>query len=135
MWHTARVLEQRLRVPPPERRRGPVETALATYRNADGGHGHALEPALRDPGSRVPHTGYALRLLDAVGGRRNGPLIEHTCRYLASLSTPDGALPGALTATGPVVAPLHRNGVWHAWLFRATEFCWLWAESPRGRDP
>ncbi|MFE5038313.1 hypothetical protein [Streptomyces sp. NPDC056683] len=31
---------------------------------------------------------------------------------------------GSLLATGPVVGLLHRNEVWHAWLFRATDFCW-----------
>ncbi len=30
----------------------------------------------------------------------------------------------SLLATGPVVGLLHRNRVWHAWLFRATDFCW-----------
>lgn len=29
-----------------------------------------------------------------------------------------------LLATGPVVGLLHGNQVWHAWLFRATDFCW-----------
>ncbi|CAM5267672.1 hypothetical protein SVIOM342S_08007 [Streptomyces violaceorubidus] len=37
--------------------------------------------------------------------------------------------PGELLVTGPVVGLLHRNGVWHAWLFRATDFCWQAAES------
>lgn len=32
--------------------------------------------------------------------------------------------PSELLATGPVVGVLHRNQVWHAWLFRATDFCW-----------
>ena len=31
---------------------------------------------------------------------------------------------GELLATVPVVGLLHRNEVWHAWLFRATDFCW-----------
>ncbi|MGP2439956.1 hypothetical protein [Streptomyces sp. JW3] len=135
VWLTARVLERHLFA---YHFRGgaaaPVETALDAYRNPDGGYGHALDPALRGPDSQVPHTVHALRVLDAVG-RRNGPLVEQMCRYLASLSTSDGALPGALTATGPVVGLLHRNGVWHAWLFRATEFCWLRTESLRSRDP
>ncbi|GGT05734.1 hypothetical protein [Streptomyces griseoviridis] len=142
---TARVLDQHLfayhfRDGDP----APVQTALDAYRNPDGGYGHALEPLLRGPDSQVPHTARALRVLDAVG-RCDGPRIEHTCRYLASVSAPDGALPasarpapgtpGALTATGPVVGLLHRNRVWHAWLFRATEFCWRLSESPRSIDP
>jgi hypothetical protein len=70
---------------------------------------------------------------------------------LTSVSTADGALPAIhpsqrgyphapfvpvvddppseLLATGPVVGLLHRNEVWHAWLFRATDFCWRAVES------
>lgn len=68
--------------------------------------------------------------------------MERVCRYLTLVSTADGALPavdpparaasgtatppvrGELLTTGPVVGLLHRNQVWHAWLFRATDFCW-----------
>ncbi|MFF9858396.1 prenyltransferase/squalene oxidase repeat-containing protein [Streptomyces tendae] len=151
VWLTARVLEQRLfayhfRGGDP----GPVETALEAYRNEDGGYGHALEPDLRGPVSQPLHTACALRVLDAVG-RCGGQRAERVCRYLTSVSTPDGALPvtrasrngypaapyvpvvadppGALLVTGPVVGLLHRNEVWHAWLFRATDFCWQAAES------
>ncbi|WP_320780951.1 hypothetical protein [Streptomyces sp. CRN 30] len=148
VWLTARVLEQRLFA---YLFRGgdaaPVMTALDAYRNPDGGYGHALEPVLRGPHSRQPHTAHALRVLDAVG-RCGGRHIEHTCRYLTSVSAADGALPapltdrpaakarpGTLAATGPVVGLLHRNGVWHAWLFRATEFCWRKVESLYTSDP
>ncbi|MEV4047975.1 hypothetical protein [Streptomyces sp. NPDC049744] len=151
VWLTARVLEQRLfayhfRGGDP----GPVETALEAYRNEDGGYGHALEPDLRGPVSQPWHTACALRVLDAVG-RCGGQRAERVCRYLTSVSTPDGALPvirasghgypaapfvpvvagppGELHVTGPVVGLLHRNEVWHAWLFRATDFCWQAAES------
>lgn len=34
------------------------------------------------------------------------------------------ALSGDLLTTGPTVGLLHRNRVWHAWLFRATDYCW-----------
>ncbi len=123
----------------------PVETALDAYRNEDGGYGHALEPDLRGPVSQPLHTAHALRVLDAVG-RCAGQRVERICRYLTSVSTADGALPAIhpsqrgyptapfvtvvddppsdLLATGPVVGLLHRNEVWHAWLFRATDFCW-----------
>ncbi|MFE1509599.1 hypothetical protein ACE1N8_26490 [Streptomyces sp. DSM 116494] len=148
---TARVLEQHLFA---HHFRGggaaPVERALDAYRNEDGGYGHALEPDLRGPVSQPLHTALALRVMDAVGncgGRR----AEDVCRYLTSVSTADGALPavhpsrrgypaapfvpvvddppGELLATGPVVGLLHRNAVWHAWLFRATDFCWQSVES------
>ncbi|MGY5011625.1 hypothetical protein ACWCY6_26680 [Streptomyces sp. 900105755] len=146
MWLTARVLEQRLFAyhflnGGPD----PVETALDAYRNEDGGYGHALEPDLRGPVSQPLHAGHALRVLDAIG-RCGGQRVERVCRYLTAVSTADGALPAVLPgqrgypaapflpvvddppsellATGPVVGLLHRNEVWHAWLFRATDFCW-----------
>lgn len=138
MWLTARVLEQR-RFAHHFTGGGaePVETALAAYRNEDGGYGHGLEPDLRGPLSRPSHASHALSVLDGVG-RRGGPLVERVCRYLTLVSAADGALPaaapsagaagappqGELITTGPVVGLLHRNQVWHAWLFRATDFCW-----------
>lgn len=127
-----------------------VDTALAAYRNEDGGYGHGLDPGLRGPASRPPHAGHALRVLDSIG-LCGGQRAERLCRYLASVSTSDGALPaagpgdrphgagrvapavgeqsGGLLATGPAVGLLHRNEVWHAWLFRATDFCWQAVES------
>ncbi|MGC3001435.1 hypothetical protein ACPF8X_24440 [Streptomyces sp. G35A] len=157
VWLTARVLEQHLFA---HRFRGgaagPVETALDAYRNEDGGYGHALEPDLRGPVSQPLHTARALRVLDAVG-RCGGRRAEDVCRYLTSVSTADGALPAIhpsqrgyptapfvpvvddppseLLSTGPVVGLLHRNEVWHAWLFRATDFCWRAAESLEASHP
>ncbi|WP_030235433.1 MULTISPECIES: hypothetical protein [unclassified Streptomyces] len=157
VWLTARVLEQRLfahqfRGGAPD----PVETALDAYRNEDGGYGHALEPDLRGPVSQPLHTAHALGVLDAVG-RCAGQRVERVCRYLTSVSTADGALPAihpsqrgfptapfvpvvddppsALLATGPVVGLLNRNEVWHAWLFRATDFCWQAVESLEESHP
>ncbi len=157
VWLTARVLEQRLFAY--HFRDGdadPVESALDAYRNEDGGYGHALEPDLRGPVSQPLHTARALRVLDAVG-HCGGQRVERMCRYLTSVSTRDGALPavhpgqrgypgapfvpvvddppGELLATGPVVGLLHRNDVWHAWLFRATDFCWQAAESLEASHP
>ncbi|MFJ9828571.1 hypothetical protein ACIRSU_30015 [Streptomyces sp. NPDC101160] len=146
VWLTARVLEQR-RFAYHFLRGGadPVEAALTAYLNEDGGYGHALEPDLRGPVSQPLHTAHALRVLDSIG-RCGGLRVERICRYLTEVSTHDGALPAVhpsqrgypaapfvpvvdappseLLATGPVVGLLHRNQVWHAWLFRATEFCW-----------
>lgn len=146
VWLTARVLEQRrfayhfLGGDP-----SAVEAALTGYLGDDGGYGHALEPDLRGPVSQPLHTAHALRVLDGIG-RCGGQRVERVCRYLTDVSTPDGALPALLPslrgypvapwipvvdnppsdllATGPVVGLLHRNEVWHAWLFRATNFCW-----------
>lgn len=146
VWLTARVLEQRrfayhfLGGSP-----DPVEAALAAYLGDDGGYGHALDPDLRGPVSQPLHTAHALRVLDEIGRCRDRR-VERVCRYLTAVSTADGALPALhpslrgypaapwapvtdsppsdLLATGPVVGLLHRNDVWHAWLFRATDFCW-----------
>jgi hypothetical protein len=146
VWLTARVLEQRrfahLFLGGSA---DPVETALDAYRNEDGGYGHALEPDLRGPVSQPLHTAHALSVLDSIG-RCGGMRVERICRYLTDVSTKEGALPALhpsqrgypaapfipvvddppaeLLATGPVVGLLHRNQVWHAWLFRATDFCW-----------
>jgi hypothetical protein len=157
VWLTARVLEQRLFAY--HFRDGaadPVETALDAYRNDDDGYGHALEPDLRGPVSQPLHVAHALRVLDAVG-RCGGLRVERVCRYLTAVSTADGALPAIhpsqrgypaapfvpivddppsdLLATGPVVGLLHRNEVWHAWLFRATDFCWQAIESLEKSHP
>ncbi|MFF7971283.1 hypothetical protein [Streptomyces sp. NPDC007905] len=157
VWLTARVLEQRLFAHHfLNGAADPVETALDAYRNEDGGYGHALEPDLRGPVSQPLHTARALRVLDAVG-RCGGQRVERVCRYLTSVSTADGALPAIhpsqrgypvapfvpvvedppsdLLATGPVVGLLHRNEVWHAWLFRATDFCWQAVESLERSHP
>ncbi|MFJ3877208.1 hypothetical protein ACIPW5_07120 [Streptomyces sp. NPDC090077] len=156
-WLTARVLEQR--------RfafhflggdADPVDAALGSYLGDDGGYGHALDPDLRGPLSQPLHTAHALRVLDALG-RCAGQRIERLCRHLTRVSTPEGALPlalagprdypaapyhpvcddppGTLLTTGPVVGVLHRNRIWHAWLFRATDFCWERVEGLRQTHP
>ncbi|MGI5458499.1 hypothetical protein ACQEWB_36095 [Streptomyces sp. CA-249302] len=157
VWLTARVLEQRLFAHHfLNGTADPVETALDAYRNEDGGYGHALEPDLRGPVSQPLHTMHALRVLDSIG-RCGGQRIERVCRYLTSVSTADGALPAIrpsqrgyptapfipvlddppseLLTTGPVVGLLHRNEVWHAWLFRATDFCWQAIDSLEKSHP
>ncbi|MFK0169760.1 hypothetical protein ACIQU5_13215 [Streptomyces sp. NPDC090306] len=160
---SARVLEQRLfahhfRDGAP----APVEAAVDAHLDDDGGYGWALEPGLRGPAGRTAHTARALYVLDAVG-RLGGGRAERVCRWLTSVSAPDGGLPapgtaahaptaahafappraaerGSLLVTGPVAGLLHRGRVWHAWLFRATDFCWgavesLAAGAPEGTGP
>ncbi|MEV6945541.1 hypothetical protein AB0N07_26765 [Streptomyces sp. NPDC051172] len=157
VWLTARVLEQRLFAYHfLNGGADPVETALDAYRNEDGGYGHALEPDLRGPVSQPLHTVHALRVLDAIG-RCGGQRVERVCRHLTAVSTTDGALPAIrpsqrgypaapfmpivddppseLLTTGPVVGLLNRNEVWHAWLFRATDFCWHAVESLEKSHP
>ncbi|MFI7318955.1 hypothetical protein [Streptomyces venezuelae] len=162
VWLTARVLEQRrfayhfLDGAGGDAAADAVETALTSYATTDGGYGYALEPDLRGPVSQPLHTGHALGVLDSIR-RCGGQRVERVCRYLTSVSTPEGALPAIhpsqrgypaapfvpivddppseLLATGPVVGLLHRNEVWHAWLFRATDFCWTAVESLEKSHP
>jgi hypothetical protein len=157
IWLTARVLEQRrFAFHFLGGEADAVDTALGSYLNADGGYGHALDPDLRGPLSQPLHTAHALRILDGLG-RCAGQRIERLCRHLTRVSTPDGALPvavptppghpaapchavsddppGELLTTGPVVGLLHRNRIWHAWLFRATEYCWDRIETLRHTHP
>ena len=49
---------------------GPVRDAVAAYRNADGGFGHALEPDLRTAGSQPAAVEMALRIMDLAGDLR-----------------------------------------------------------------
>lgn len=105
IWLTARVLEQR---------RfafhflggdaDPVDTALGSYLNGDGGYGHALDPDLRGPLSQPLHTAHALRVLDSLG-RCSGQRIERLCRHLTGVSTTDGALPVVFPAPGTTPRP------------------------------
>ncbi|MGW6061569.1 hypothetical protein [Streptomyces sp. NPDC055189] len=165
VWLTARVLEQRRFAyhflntaggAGPDPLADAVESALTAYATADGGYGYALQPDLRGPVSQPLHAGHALRVLDSVR-RCGGQRVERVCRYLTSVSTSDGALPAIhpsqrgypsapfmpvvddppseLLTTGPVVGLLHRNEVWHAWLFRATDFCWAAVESLEKSHP
>jgi hypothetical protein len=99
-------------------------------------------------------------VLDTIG-RCHGRRAERICRYLTSVATADGALPALhpsqrgyrtapylpdphdipddppsnLLATGPVTGLLHRNNVWDAWLFRATDYCWTAIDRLRQTHP
>jgi len=121
-----------------------VLTALAAYRNPDGGYGHALEPDGRGPGSQPVTVLTALGVLEEVGALR-GELATEICEYLASITASDGGLPfvhpnirdyprapwwsipdvyeGSIIPTGNILALLLRNGVDHPWVARASRFC------------
>jgi hypothetical protein len=123
---------------------GTLGSAIDAYRNADGGFGHALEPDLRTPHSQPLHTEAGLALLRDAGVRRPDVATE-CCRYLASVATPDCALPAfvsgaldypaaphwqsgfgsvpTLDRTLGAVALLTWHGAEHAWLQQATQRC------------
>lgn len=141
LWHNARVLEQRrflhLFDGGPA---APVAAAVAAYRNDDGGFGHALEPDGRGPTSQPLHTYTALSLLHEVGVTDH---VEQACDFLTTIANPDGGVPNCLATardhprapwwqvsgdsdllmTALLAAVLHKTGVEHAWLDRATDFC------------
>ncbi|ONI85589.1 hypothetical protein ALI22I_27815 [Saccharothrix sp. ALI-22-I] len=142
LWLNARVLEQRRFLylfddGPAE----PVTAAVLAYRNDDGGFGHALEPDGRGPTSQPLHTYTALSLFHEVGETR---YTEQACDFLATITNPDGGVPNCLTTardhpkapwwqasddsdllmTALLASVLHKMGVQHDWLDRATEFCW-----------
>lgn len=69
-------------------RDGPVEpllTALAAYRNDDGGYGHALEPDGRGPGSQPVHALFALMVPEDTSAL-DGELAAGICDHLASIT-------------------------------------------------
>jgi hypothetical protein len=157
VWLTGRVLEQHrfayhfLGGPATS-----VEHALFAYACADGGFGYALEPDLRGAASEPLSSALALRLLDEVGRcdtRTTAALLD----YFEDASAGDGGLParnpapgnypaaaavpvvdnppGSIQSTGPAVGMLHRNGIDHPWLTKATDFCWQAMESIADADP
>ena len=83
---------------------GPVLAALAAYRNADGGYGHALEPDARGPTSETTATLHALEVLEELG-ELSSPLADVSA-WVAGVAEPDGGVPFVLpTAAGYPLAP------------------------------
>lgn len=124
---------------------GRVVVALRAYQNPDGGFGNALEPDLRGAGSQPVGVDLALFILDEVGAV-GGDLVPAALGYLESITGPDGGLPfvlatavttprapwwqpepggaSSLNPTGAILGVLHKNGVRHPWIDRATRYCW-----------
>lgn len=123
----------------------PVRDAVAAYRNADGGFGHALEPDLRDPASQPAATEMAFRLLDETDSW-DDDLVRSGCDWLSAVEpggggattvmpsvvrwqhapwwVPQDPAPVSLIQTGMITGTLHARGVRHPWLERATETMW-----------
>ncbi|HEX6527059.1 MAG TPA: hypothetical protein VF070_44660 [Streptosporangiaceae bacterium] len=123
----------------------PVRDAVAAYRNADGGFGHALEPDGRAPGSQPPAVEMAFRILDQADAW-DDDLVRGACDWLASVSPAEGGAafveptltgwphapwwvpeeghPASLIQTGQITGTLHARRVRHPWLDRATDTMW-----------
>ncbi|HWI63451.1 MAG TPA: hypothetical protein VNT75_16560 [Symbiobacteriaceae bacterium] len=132
--------------------REPVLAALKAYQNPDGGFGNALEPDIRCPQSQPVPTEMALKILDYAGW--DDAVARRACDWLETITTPEGGvpyvlpsvmdyprapwwnpeegLPATVNPTAGIAGMLHKHGVQHPWLERATAFCWQAIES--GRD-
>lgn len=146
MWRTARLLERFryafLFLGGP---REPVLAALRPFQNADGGFGNGIEPDLRGPDSQPVPTWNALEIMDEADVF-DAAVIAAVCGYLETITTDEGGVPfvlpssrayphapwwetpddppAALLPTAGLAAFLHKHGVQHPWLTRATDFCW-----------
>jgi hypothetical protein len=134
---------------------GPVRDAVAAYRNADGGFGHALEPDTRCPGSQPLAIAFALSVLHETDAW-DAALAEGACEWLAAHAPPGGGavfvtpsadgwprapwmVPGdgapSLITTGLIAGTLHARGVQHPWLDGATRLLWSRMDSLAGTGP
>ncbi len=124
---------------------GPVRDAVAAYRNADGGFGHALEPDGRCPETQPLAIELALHVLYDSDAWDPG-MAEAACEWLAAHAPPEGGAvfvahsiegwphapwwvpesgdPAALITTGLLAGSLHAGGATHPWLDRATDLLW-----------
>ena len=122
-----------------------VTTAVAAYRNADGGFGHGLEPDGRDPGGQPLAIEIALRVLDEADAWAPG-LVAGACDWLQANAPAEGGAvgvertiegwphapwwvaepgrPASLITTGQIAGTLHARAASHPWLDQATELVW-----------
>src|SRR5207253_7405596 len=67
----------------------PVRDAVAAFRNADGGFGHALEPDGRTPGSQPAAVAQALRTLHEADAW-DDELVGRACDWLQDTAPDEG---------------------------------------------
>jgi hypothetical protein len=135
---------------------GPVRDAVAAYRNADGGFGHALEPDGRTPGSQPAAVALALGMLHEADAW-DDELAAGVCEWLEANAPAEGGipfvlpnvngwphapwwqapegLPPALLPTGKIAGVLHARGVQHPWLDQATAWMWFRIDGLTSIDP
>jgi hypothetical protein len=124
---------------------GPVRDAVAAYRNADGGFGHALEPDCRAAASQPAAVEMALRLLDQADAW-DERLVRDAVDWLATVAPAEGGAafveptvaggphapwwvpaeghPASPIQTGQIAGLLYARGFAHPWLDRAAEVMW-----------
>jgi hypothetical protein len=134
---------------------GPVRDAVAAYRNADGGFGHALEPDLRTAASQPAAVEMALRVLD-LADAWDERLVRDAIDWLATVAPAEGGAgfaepsvsegphapwwvvpegrPASLIQTGEVTALLYAHDFTHPWLDGAARVMWSGIEKLAGPD-
>ena len=156
IWSNARLLERRqfahlFKGAAAE----PVRAALHAYQNVDGGFGNALEPDKRCPDSQPIDQEIALHALHEVG--IDAVVVGRMCDFLVTISTAEGGVPfvlptvrsaprapwwntdddppASLNPTAAIAGLLHKHGVQHAWLDRATDYCWRTIDASQLDEP
>ena len=131
-----------------------VIDSLRGYRNPDGGFGHGLEPDKRCPDSLPIDVEGAFEIM-LVAGAVDEAMVLYACDWLGTVAAPDGAVPlsfpvmeahpraehwsewtytPGLNPTAGLAGRLHRMGISHPWLDRATEWCWQRLEQTFDED-
>jgi hypothetical protein len=122
---------------------GPVRDAVAAYRNADGGFGHALEPDCRTAASQPAAVEMAMRIMD-LADAWDERLVRDAIDWLATIAPAEGGaafvqpsvsegphapwwVPAdgpSLIQTGEIAALLYAHGMAHPWLDGAARVMW-----------
>jgi hypothetical protein len=130
----------------------PVRDAVAAYRNADGGFGHALEPDCRSAASQPAAVEMAMRIMD-LADAWDERLVRDAIDWLATIAPAEGgaafvqpsvaegphapwwvpAEGASLIQTGQIAAMLYAHGIAHPWLDGAARVMWSGIE--RLSDP
>ena len=121
----------------------PVRDAVAAYRNADGGFGHALEPDCRAAASQPAAVETALRIMD-LAGAWDERLVRDAVDWLSAIAPAEGgaafvqpsvsegphapwwvpAEGASLIQTGQIAGLLYDRHFAHPWLDGATRVMW-----------
>jgi len=123
----------------------PVRDAVAAYRNADGGFGHALEPDCRTAASQPATVEMALRIMD-LADAWDERLVRGAIDWLGTVAPAEGGAafalpsvsegphapwwvpaeghPASLVQTGQISALLYARGLAHPWLDGAARVMW-----------
>jgi hypothetical protein len=121
----------------------PVRDAVAAYRNADGGFGHALEPDCRAAASQPAAVEMAMRIMD-LADAWDERLVRDAIDWLVTIAPAEGgaafvqpsvaegphapwwvpAEGASLIQTGQIAAMLYAHAITHPWLDGATRVMW-----------